>query len=84
MPEIITGLKLSEGIGFGSIFISTRAEIEVSETTIDKAQVDNKLVSSDKPSRSALISHKLYGISTQFATGQICDTLQIDYMSASI
>ena len=43
MPEIITGLKLSEGIGFGSIFISTRAEIEVSETTIDKAQVDKEI-----------------------------------------
>lgn len=43
MPEIISGLKLSEGIGFGSIFISTRAEIEVSETTIDKAQVDKEI-----------------------------------------
>lgn len=43
MPEIITGLKLSEGIGFGSISISTRAEIEVSETTIDKAQVDKEI-----------------------------------------
>lgn len=43
MPEIITGNQLSEGIGFGSIFISTRAEIEVSETTIDKAQVDKEI-----------------------------------------
>lgn len=43
MPEIITGLKLSEGIGFGSIFISTRAEIEVSDTAIDKAHVDKEI-----------------------------------------
>lgn len=43
MPEIITGLKLSEGIGFGRIFISTRAAIEVSDTAIESTQIDDEI-----------------------------------------
>ena len=43
MPEIITGLKLSEGIGFGSIFVSREADIEISESEIDTAQIDDEI-----------------------------------------
>ena len=43
MPEIITGLKLSEGIGFGSIFVSREADIEISEREIDTAQIDDEI-----------------------------------------
>ena len=43
MPEIITGLKLSEGIGFGSIFISKKADIDVSDEMIDAAQIDEEI-----------------------------------------
>src|SRR5690625_1281927 len=43
MPEIITGLNLSEGIGFGSIFISNRVDIEVSETKIESAQIEKEI-----------------------------------------
>lgn len=43
MPEIITGLKLSEGIGFGSIFISKRADVEVSDEMITAAHIDEEI-----------------------------------------
>lgn len=43
MPEIITGLKLSEGIGFGSIFISKRADIDVSDEIIEAAHIDEEI-----------------------------------------
>lgn len=43
MPKIITGLNLSEGIGFGTIFISNRVDIEVSETKIESAQIDQEI-----------------------------------------
>src|SRR5699024_8606661 len=43
MPEIIAGLKLSEGIGFGSIFISERADIEASNREIDAGQIEEEI-----------------------------------------
>lgn len=55
MPEIITGLNLSEGIGFGSVFISNRVDIEVSDLKIDSTQIEHEIARYEKSVQQAHI-----------------------------
>ena len=75
MPEIITGLKLSEGIGFGSIFISKRADIDVSEREIDAAHINEEISAYKESIQKAHI--QLRNVDTKQEVARLSSILQL-------